>query len=129
MDERLADCRPPEFDADGLTRRNWMCQYWDGHLLGMSTDLGAFTCRNAKYGVEMQEDVQIGSQCSRSTTDGKKGEALTRENAKVGTHSVVTPGVTVRVNAVVGAFSLVTKDVPDNFMVAKVPGRIMKGGA
>ena len=37
-----------------------------------------------------------------------------------------TPGVTVGENAVVAAGSVVTKDVPDNTVVAGVPAKVIK---
>jgi acetyltransferase-like isoleucine patch superfamily enzyme len=132
MSERFAEWCPPEFDDRGMTKWNWMCQYRDGLVLGRNTDIGAFTYVNARFGVEIQEDAQIGSHCSIyswSTIDDKKGKVLIRKNAKVGTHSVVMPGVTVGENAIVGAFSFVTKDVPDNATVVGVPARVIKGGA
>ena len=36
------------------------------------------------------------------------------------------PGVTIGKNCVIGAGSVVTKDVPDNVVVAGVPAKIVK---
>ena len=43
----------------------------------------------------------------------------------IGAHSVILPGVTIGKNCVIGAGSVVTKDVPDRTVVAGVPARVM----
>jgi len=106
-----------------------MCQHREGLKLGKNTDIGAFTYINAKYGVEIQEDVQIGSHCSiysHSTIDEKKGKITIKKNARIGSHSVIMPGVTIGENSIVGAFSFVNKNVPSNVVVAGVPVKIIK---
>jgi len=123
MDKRFQDWQYPEFNERGMTKWNWLCQYHENLKLGKNTDIGAFTYINAKYGVEIQEDVQIGSHCSIyswSSIDDKKGKVTLKKNARIGSHSLIMPGVTVGVNAVVGAFSFVNKDVPDNVMVFSI---------
>ena len=104
-----------------------MCQYHENLKLGKNSDIGAFTYINAKYGVEIQENVQIGSHCSLyswSTIDDKKGKVVIKNNARVGSHSAIMPGVTVGENSVIGAFSFVIEDVPDNTTVFGVPAKI-----
>jgi len=94
--------------------------------LGEKTDIGAFTYINAKYGVVIEKNVQIGSHCSIytvSTIDGKEGKVVIKENARLGTHSTVMPGVTIGQNAVVGAHSYVDKDIPDNTIAYGVPAK------
>lgn len=103
-----------------------MCQYRENLKLGKGTDIGAFTYINARYGVEIQENVQIGSHCSIyswSTIDDKKGVVIIKNNAKVGAHTVIMPGVTVGENAIVGACSFVTEDIPDNAIAYGTPAR------
>ena len=129
MDERFKDWKHPEFDEKGMTKWNWMCQYPEGLEMGKNTDVGAFTYINAKYGVEVEENVQIGSHCSIyswSTIDNKKGKVTIKKNAKIGSHSLIMPGVTVGENANVGAFSFVTEDVPDNAVAVGVPAKVIK---
>jgi len=129
LEERFEDWKHPEFDSSGMTKWNWMCQGHENLILGDKTDIGAFTYINAKYGVEIQDNVQIGSHCSIyswSTIDNKKGKVIIKENARIGTHSVLMPGVTIGKNAVVGAASFVTEDVPDGAVVAGVPARVIK---
>lgn len=106
-----------------------MCQYQENLKLGRNTDIGAFTYINAKYGVEIQENVQIGSHCSIyswSTIDDKKGKVTIKKNAKIGTHSMIMPGVTIGENAIVGARSFVNKNIPDNAVAFGTPVKIAK---
>jgi acetyltransferase-like isoleucine patch superfamily enzyme len=129
LEERFKDWKYPEFNSRGMTRWHWMCQYHENLILGDKADIGAFTYINAKYGVEIQDNVQIGSHCSIyswSTIDNKKGKVIIKENARIGTHSVIMPGVTIGKNAVVGAASFVTKDVADGAVVAGVPATTVK---
>ena len=44
----------------------------------------------------------------------------------IGTHAVILPGVTIGHGAVVGAGSVVTRDVAANAIVAGVPARIIQ---
>ena len=128
MQQRFKDWKYPEFDERGLTKWNWMCQYHENLRLGESTDIGAFTYINAKYGVEIGEEVQIGSHCSiysESTIDDKKGKVVIRRNARIGAHSVIMPGITIGEDAVVAACSFVNKDVPDGAILGGVPAKVL----
>ncbi len=112
-----------------MTRWNWMCQHHEKLKLGKYVDIGAFTYINAKCGVTMQDNVQIGSHCSIysiSTIDQKEGPVVLEENSRIGTHSVVMPGVTVGKNTIVGAFSFVNKNIPANCIAYGVPAKVIK---
>jgi len=127
--ERFVDWKYPEFDERGMTKWNWMCQYRDNLKMGEMIDIGAFTYINAKYGVELQDNVEIGSHCSiysDSTIDNKRGKVTIKKNAKIGTHGIVMPGVTIGEGAVVGAASFVNADVPDYALAAGVPAKVIK---
>lgn len=129
MTDRFVNWKYPEFDANGMTKWNWMVQHIEGFKLGNNVDIGAFSYINAKYVVEIEDDVQIGSHCSiysDSTIDDKQGKVLIKKNAKIGSHSVVMPGVTIGENAIIGAFSFVNVDIPDNVIAFGVPIKIVK---
>ena len=131
MTERFKDWKYPEFDKSGMTKWHWMCHYQENLELGKNTDIGAFTYINAKYGVEIQENVQIGSHCSIyswSTIDDKKGKVTIKKDARIGSHSLVMPGVTVGEGSIVGAFSFVNEDIPDNAVAFGIPAKINSRG-
>ena len=97
--------------------------------MGCRTDIGAFTYINAKNGVTIEEDVQIGSHCSIysiSTIDNKEGSVILKKNCKVGSHSVVMPGVTIGENSIIGAMSFVNEDIPPNTIAFGVPAKVIR---
>ena len=112
-----------------LTKYYWLVQHKKNLKLGRKTDIGTFTYLNAAYGIEIQDDVQIGSHCSLytvSTIDDKRGKITIKKNARIGSHSVIMPGVTIGKNSVIGAFSFVNKDIPDNVVAFGVPAKVSK---
>lgn len=119
----------PNIKEGKPTRYNWLVCHKKNFKLGRYTDIGAFTYINAKYGIELRDGVQIGSHCSLysvSTIDNTKGKILVKENACIGTHSVVMPGVTIGRNSVIGAFSFVNKDIPDNVVAYGTPVKVVR---
>ncbi|MGN0623136.1 MAG: sugar O-acetyltransferase [Oscillospiraceae bacterium] len=48
------------------------------------------------------------------------------KNVWIGSNSTVLPGVTIGDNAVIGAGSVVTRDVPENMVAAGNPARVIK---
>ena len=129
MKERFEKWQYPEIEEGKLTKYNWMVQNKDGLKLGYKTDIGAFTYINAKNGVVIEDFVQIGSHCSlysESTIDNKEGQITLKKNCKIGSHSVMMPGVTVGENSIIGAFSFVNRDVPENVVAAGVPIKVIK---
>jgi acetyltransferase-like isoleucine patch superfamily enzyme len=126
---RFAKWEYPEIEEGKLTKYNWMVQNKDGLKLGYKTDIGAFTYINAKKGVEIEDFVQVGSHCSLysvSTIDDKEGKIKLKKNCKIGSHSVVMPGVTVGENSIIGAYSFVNKDIPANVIAVGVPVKVIK---
>ena len=77
----------PEIIDGKLTKYNWVVQNVEGLELGKYTDIGAFSYINAKYGVVIEESVQIGSHCSIysvSTIDDTRGKVHLKKNCKIG---------------------------------------------
>jgi|SRR5690606_16702065 sugar O-acyltransferase (sialic acid O-acetyltransferase NeuD family) len=54
------------------------------------------------------------------------GHVFVGSYSSLGTNAVILPRVRVGINVVVGAGAVVTKDVPDNCLVAGVPARIIR---
>ncbi len=129
MRERFKNWKKPKIEEGKLTKYNWLVQNKKGLRLGCKTDIGAFTYINAKNGVAIEDFVQIGSHCSIysvSTIDKKEGKVVLKKNCKIGSHSLIMPGVTVGENSVVGAFSFVNKDIPSNKLAYGIPVKIIK---
>jgi acetyltransferase-like isoleucine patch superfamily enzyme len=93
-------------------------------------------------GVTIEDDVFVGHNVSfindkypRATTEGGAPQSETdwsviktvvKRGASIGTSSTILCGVTIGENAVIGAGSVVTHDVPANAMVVGNPARMMR---
>jgi acetyltransferase-like isoleucine patch superfamily enzyme len=127
--DRFNDWNYPDIEDGKPTKYNWIVQNIDGFKLGFKTDIGAFSYINAKKGVIIEDGVQIGSHCSIysvSTIDNTAGKVILKENCKIGSHTTILPGVTVGRNSIVGANSLVTKDIPENVVAYGTPIKIIR---
>ena len=74
----------------------------------------------------IEDFVQIGSHCSIysiSTVDDKEGEVFLRKNCKIGSHSVIMPGVTIGEDSIIGAFSFVNHDISGGVVASGVPAK------
>jgi len=60
----------------------------------------------------------------QSETDWKLVETFIKKGASIGSNATILCGITIGENAMVGAGSVVTKDVPANAVVAGNPARI-----
>lgn len=49
-----------------------------------------------------------------------------KDNCWIGANVSIMPGVTIGENSVIAAGAVVTKDVPDNCLVAGVPAKVIK---
>jgi acetyltransferase-like isoleucine patch superfamily enzyme len=129
MPSRFSHWEYPRIDEGILTKYHWIVQNKKHFSLGSQTDIGAFTYINAKNGVVIEDFVQIGSHCSIysvSTVDDKEGKVILGRNCRIGSHSVIMPGVCIGKNTIVGAFSFVTKSLPDNVVAFGVPAKVVR---
>ncbi len=129
MEKRFEHWKYPVIREGKLTKYKWFVQHKDKLKIGYKTDIGAFTYINAKNGVTIEDYVQVGSHCSIysvSTIDGKSGKVVLKENCKIGSHSVIMPGVVVGKNSIVGAFSFLNRNIPDNVIAYGIPVKIVK---
>lgn len=93
-------------------------------------------------GVTIEDDVFIGHNVSfindkypratngegipQSEADWSVIKTLVKRGASIGTSVTILCGVTIGENAVIGAGSVVTRDVPDNCIVAGNPARMLR---
>jgi acetyltransferase-like isoleucine patch superfamily enzyme len=129
MEKRFKNWQKPKIEEGKLTEWNWMVQGVKNLDLGEDVDIGAFVYINATEGVIIEDGVQIGGGAkvySVSTIDNKRGRVILKKNCKIGANSVILPGVVVGENSIIGALSLVNKDVPDNVVAVGCPIKIIK---
>lgn len=62
----------------------------------------------------------------KGDNDWTMEKTLVKEGASIGTGAVILPGVTIGRYSVVGAGSVVTKDVPDGAVVVGNPARVVR---
>ena len=91
------------------------------------------------YLVEIGKDCLISSEVAFFTHDGgmkvinslkrfskpldKLGKIKVGDNCFIGARSTILPGVTIGNNVIVGVAAVVSKDVPDNSVVAGIPAK------
>jgi len=126
---RFENWKKPKIIEGKTTKYNWIVQNLEGLVLGSKTDIGAFTYINALHGVIIEDNVQIGSHCSIysvSTIDNNAGKVTLKNNCKIGSHSTILPGVNIGQNSIIGAHSLVNRDIPDNVLAFGVPAKVVR---
>lgn len=62
----------------------------------------------------------------QTDADWKVIETIVKKGASIGSNATILCGITIGENALIGAGSVVTKDVPANTVVAGVPAKIIK---
>lgn len=129
MKNRFSNWKYPDIKDGEPTKFNWIVQNLNGLDLGFETDIGAFSYINALHDVVIGNNVQIGSHCSIysiSSIENSVGKVLLKNNCRIGSHSTILPGVTIGKNSIVGAHSLVNKDIPDNVVAFGVPAKVVR---
>jgi UDP-2-acetamido-3-amino-2,3-dideoxy-glucuronate N-acetyltransferase len=84
-------------------------------------------------GITIEDNVQIGPNVTftndkypRAKTEFKLQRTLIKKNASIGAASTILGGLTIGENAMVGAGSLVTKDIPDNELWLGSPAKFIR---
>lgn len=128
------------------------CEIGDNSKVGAFVEIqkGVKVGKNVKIsthtficeGVTIEDNVFVGHNVSfindkypRSTNPGgalqteadwKVVPTVIKQGASIGTSSTILCGVTVGENSIVGAGSVVTKDIPPNVIAVGVPARVRK---
>jgi acetyltransferase-like isoleucine patch superfamily enzyme len=76
---------------------------------------------NDKFPRSVNEDGSM-----QSEADWKVIETFVKKGASIGSSSTIMCGVTIGENSIVGAGSVITKNVPANVIVAGVPAKVIK---
>lgn len=115
-----------------------MHQFITGHYTGCSIEVGDNTVINrgcyldGRTGIAIGNNVNVSFQCCIITLqhDAKStdfhcvaGKVCIEDHAWIGARALILSGVTIGEGAVVGAGSVVTKDIPPYAIVAGTPAR------
>jgi acetyltransferase-like isoleucine patch superfamily enzyme len=76
---------------------------------------------NDKYPHSTNSDGKI-----QTESDWHVIPTMVRKGASIGTSATILCGITIGENAIIGAGSVITKDVPPNTVVAGVPAKIIR---
>jgi UDP-2-acetamido-3-amino-2,3-dideoxy-glucuronate N-acetyltransferase len=76
---------------------------------------------NDSYPRAIREDGRL-----QTEQDWKVEPTLVRKGASIGSGATILANITIGENALIGAGSVVTRDVPDNAIVAGSPARLMR---
>lgn len=113
-------------------RRLWLVNFWgmDIHpytLISTKVNLD----RTFPKGIHVGEGTAISFDAVVLTHDYIRGMHLHTRIGKycqVGARSMIMPGLIIGDNSVIGAGTIVTKDVPPNSIVVGNPGRVIRTG-
>ena len=93
---------------------------------GVTIEDGVFIGHNVSFINDMFPRSVNEDGSMQTDEDWELVETLVKKRASIGTSATILGGITIGENALVGAGAVVTKDVPDNAVVAGNPAKVVK---
>jgi acetyltransferase-like isoleucine patch superfamily enzyme len=93
---------------------------------GVSIEDNVFIGHGVTFINDMYPRATTGDGALQTEADWKVEKTLVKKGASIGSGSTILANLTVGENAIVGAGSVVTKDVPPNSIVAGNPARVLR---
>jgi UDP-2-acetamido-3-amino-2,3-dideoxy-glucuronate N-acetyltransferase len=93
---------------------------------GVIIEDGVFVGHNVSFINDMYPRATNESGQLQTTDDWKLVETIVKKGASIGTSSTILAGITIGEKAIIGAGSVVTKDVPPKAIVAGNPSKIIR---
>ena len=113
----------------------FQCDFGNRIKFGRNVFINHSAIFSASGGIEFEDGVQLAPGVKIATinhdfnerhTIYTYGKVTLKKNVWVGMGATICPGVTIGKNSIVAAGAIVTKNVPDNVVVAGVPAKIIK---
>ena len=93
---------------------------------GVTIEDGVFVGHNVSFINDKYPRSTNPNGAMQTEADWDVVPTLVKKGASIGTTTTVLCGVTIGENAIIGAGSVITKDVPPNTVVAGVPARVIR---
>lgn len=91
---RFKKWKPPKMKHGKLTKWNWLPYHPENIIIGKNVDIGAFCFLQGECGIEIGDDVQIGSHTSIYSKDSERGfsgSIYISPGILIGSHVTILP--------------------------------------
>ena len=109
-----------------------------GTILGKHVDIAPMVFLEEAYPdlITIKDNADLGPgviivthdsshRCVSPGASVRKGKIVINRNVYVGAGAIILPGVTIGENSIIGAGSVVTKDIPSNSVAVGVPAKVI----